>query len=153
MGVTCSESRSMIARIPQRTHDDCIICAVAMVMGPPYTYERVLSDSATYPSISDDGKFLAWWENYLRDSGFQITYRQFLDLYDLPRASGTVVGLLHLTHHGLRKGHVVAVDEGGIIDPADGAEDHIEIQSYILTRLQDGFTFDSEFLAIRRIPQ
>ena len=52
----------MITRIPQRTKDDCTICVVAMVMGPPYTYERVLEDSSKYPKSTADGKFPAWWE-------------------------------------------------------------------------------------------
>ncbi len=117
-------------------------------MGDPYTYERVLHDSASFPAVSADGKFPAWWEGYLSNNGFQLTYRRFLDLYDLPRFGGSVVGLLHMTHHRLRKGHIVAVDELGIVDPADGAGDHIEIQDYILSRLEDGFVFDNEFLAI-----
>jgi len=36
----------VIVRIPQRTMDDCVICAVAMVMD--YPYERVLTDSERY---------------------------------------------------------------------------------------------------------
>jgi hypothetical protein len=36
----------MIIRIPQRTQDDCVICTLAMVMGPPYSYERVVAESA-----------------------------------------------------------------------------------------------------------
>ena len=44
-----------ITRIPQRTKDDCTICVVAMVMGPPYTYERVLEDSSKYPKSTPNG--------------------------------------------------------------------------------------------------
>jgi hypothetical protein len=138
----------MIIRIPQRVKEDCVVCAVAMVMGHPYNYERVLRDSANYPAITGDGSFLAWWEGYLRDEGFQITYRRFLDLYELPRFRGSIVGLLHMNIPRLRAGHVVAVDELGIVDPADGAKDHIVIQDYIYSRLEDGFVFDKEFLAI-----
>jgi len=29
----------MMERISQRTEDDCVICVLAMVMGPPYNYE------------------------------------------------------------------------------------------------------------------
>jgi hypothetical protein len=50
----------MIVRIPQRSENDCAICTVAMVMGPPYSYERVLADSNRYPKVSSDGKFLSW---------------------------------------------------------------------------------------------
>ncbi len=138
----------MIIRIPQRAKEDCIVCAVAMVMGHPYDYKRILRDSINYSAISADGKFLPWWEGYLRDEGFQITYRRFLDLYELPRFKGRVVGLLHMNIPYLRAGHIVAVDELGIVDPADGAKDHIDIQDYVLSRLEDGFVFDKEFLAI-----
>jgi hypothetical protein len=53
----------MITRIPQRTKDDCTICVVAMVMEPPYTYERVLEDSSKYPKSTLDRKFPACWGN------------------------------------------------------------------------------------------
>jgi hypothetical protein len=39
----------MIVRISQRTQDDCAICTVAMAMGSPYSYERVLADNVKYP--------------------------------------------------------------------------------------------------------
>ena len=59
---------------PQRTQDDCAICTVAMVMGPPYSYEQVLADSVKYPRITSDGKFFAWWETYFRDERFDSIY-------------------------------------------------------------------------------
>ena len=31
--------------------DDCVICVAAMVMGPPYDYERVLKDSNRYSKV------------------------------------------------------------------------------------------------------
>jgi len=62
----------MIKRIAQRTKDDCKICVVAMVMAPPYTYERVLEDGREYPKSTPDGKFPAWWETYLRDTGIRL---------------------------------------------------------------------------------
>jgi hypothetical protein len=52
----------------------------------------------------------------------------------------------------LERRHVVAVDELGILDPADGAPDHISVQEYVLTRLLQGFRFDDEFLAVRKAP-
>jgi hypothetical protein len=64
----------MITRIPQRTKDDCAICTIAMVMGHPYNYERVLEDSGKYPKIASNGRFPAWWETYLRDEGFDACY-------------------------------------------------------------------------------
>jgi hypothetical protein len=44
----------MIVRIQQRSKDDCAICAVAMVMGSPYSYERVQSDSNKYSKINEN---------------------------------------------------------------------------------------------------
>jgi hypothetical protein len=84
----------MIVHIPQRTQHDCAICAVAMVMGPPYTYERVLEDSHKYPKGSTDGKFPSWWESYLRDEGFEPVYCHFNGLYQLSDYGGSIVGLL-----------------------------------------------------------
>jgi hypothetical protein len=50
----------------------------------------------------------------------------------------------------MKKRHIVAADEIGIIDPADDAPDHIEIGNYILDRKSHGFTFDDDFLAVER---
>ncbi len=140
----------MIERISQRTETDCAICTVAMVMGPPYSYERVLRDSAKYPEVLENGKFRAWWEPYLRTEGFQAVYRPFLDLYNLPRFRGRLVGLLGMTITQMEKRHIVAADEIGIIDPAGEAPDHIEIGTYIMDRKSQGFTFDDDFLAVER---
>jgi len=81
----------MIQRIPQRAKDDCAICVVAMVMGPPYSYERVTEDSLRYPKVTSEGKFPAWWETYLRDERFDICYCRFDGLHALPDYAGTVV--------------------------------------------------------------
>jgi hypothetical protein len=140
----------MIERVPQRTETDCAICAVAMVMGPPYSYERVLRDSGKYPQVLENGKFHAWWEPYFRDERFRAVYRPFLDLYDLPRFRGRVVGLLGMTISHMKMGHIVGVDELGIIDSADNAPDHIEIGEYVLSRKSQGFSFHAEFLAVER---
>ncbi len=101
----------MIERVPQRTQTDCAICVVAMVMAHPYTNERVLNDSIKYAKVSDDGKFYAWWEPYIRDEGFRTVYRPFLDVYELPQFAGRVVGLLGMDLPPLKAGHIVAVDE------------------------------------------
>ena len=37
-----------ITRISQSSQDDCTICAVAMLVGKPHRYERVLVDSRKY---------------------------------------------------------------------------------------------------------
>ena len=123
-----------------------------MILGKAYPYERVVTDSGRYEQISADGKFLGWWEPYFRDEGLQNVYRPFLDLYDLPRFSGKVVGILGWTLHSKHMRHVVVVDELGIVDPADDAPDHIDIAEYILSRRTQGVVFDEDFLAIQ-LPQ
>lgn len=67
----------MITRIPQRTKDDCTICVVAMVMGPPYTYERVLEDSSKYPKSTPDGKFRHGGKPICAIEGFDFRYCRF----------------------------------------------------------------------------
>jgi hypothetical protein len=147
----------MIIRIPQRTEDDCATCAVAMVMGPPYSYERVLADSGKYSKTSGDGKFVCWWETYLGDEGFQTAWRPFSDLYSLPHFAGSVVGLLGMYLPDLGKGHIVAVDELGVVDPATTAPAHIALQDYVSARPDgapirnpDGAVFHGEFLQVTR---
>jgi hypothetical protein len=140
----------MISRIPQRTEDDCFICTVAMIMGPPYSYERVEQDSARYAKVAPDGKFMAWWELYLRDERFEACYCKFDGLYALTQYRGSVVGMLGMDIPRLRRGHMVAVDELGVVDPADNAPDHVPIQDYILSRLPDGVLLHKEWLAVRK---
>ncbi len=140
----------MIERIPQRGKADCAICAIAMAMGFPYNYDRVLRNSQKYPKILLNGKFYPWWEGYLCDEGFRVCYRPFSDLYQLPRFRGHVVGLLVMSIPRIQAGHIVCVDEIGIIDPADGAQDHIGIDQYVRDRRAQGCIFDREFLAVER---
>lgn len=142
----------MIILIPQRTQDDCAICAVAMVMGPPYSYERVLADSAKYQKISSEGKFSAWWETYFRDEGFESTYCYFDGLHALGQYRGAVAGMLGMDVPHLNRAHIVAVDELGVVDPADNAPDHVPLGAYVRNRLQDGVVFHTEWLAVRKIP-
>lgn len=140
----------MIDRIPQRTQTDCAICVVAMVMGHLYTYERVMNDSMKYAKVAEDDKFYAWWEPYLRDEGFRAAYRPFLDVYSLPQFDGRIVGLVGMGLPHLKVGHIVAVDEIGIIDPANNAPDHMEIAEYVRSRKSQGANFHGEFLAVER---
>ena len=142
----------MIERIAQRGQTDCAICAVAMAMGGPYSYERVLADADRYENVSPEGKYYAWWEGYIRDERFRAVYRPFMDLYQLNAFHGNVVGLLGFDFPHLQQGHLVCVDEVGVIDPADGGADHTEIAQYILNRLDDGARFHEEFLAVERRP-
>jgi hypothetical protein len=89
-----SRLAKMITHIPQRAMPDCAICTLAMVMGGPYGYERVLTDSAKYPQQTNNGKFYPWWNRYLNDEGFLTRYRPFNDVYALPHYGGAVVGIL-----------------------------------------------------------
>lgn len=142
----------MIVRIPQRTRDDCTICTVAMVMGAPYTYERVLADSDRYSKVSSDGKFLAWWEHYLGEEGFEGVYCRFDGLYALKDYAGAVLGMLGMDIPHLKSMHIVAVDEFGVVDPADNAPEHVPISHYVKNRKQDGLVFHEEWLAVRKKP-
>ncbi len=119
-------------------------------MGQPYSYRRVLRDSAKYPAATRDGKFQAWWETYRAAEGFQAVYRPFADLYQLPAFGGRVLGILAMMVPHLSMEHVLAVDEGGIVDPADNAPDHIAIGEYVVNRLGDGFKFDEVFPAVQK---
>ena len=139
----------MIIRIPQRGQDDCVICTVAMVMGLPYSYERVLADSSKYPHYAD-GKYSAWWETYLHDEGFENTYCKFDGLCALGQYGGVVVGMLGMDIPRLNRGHVVAIDENGVVDPADNAPDHVPLDHYVWNRKQDGVVFHPEWLAVRK---
>lgn len=106
--------------ISQRTDDDCTICAVAMVMGPPYTYERVAEDRKKYPLKNEDGRALPWWKDYLRDEGFEVEYatlndlKRFSDFESLPEGSRAL--LVYQIPH-MKMGHIVAIDRDGVIDP------------------------------------
>ena len=142
----------MIVRIPQRTQDDCVICTVAMVMGPPYSYDRVFADSGKYPKVSSDGEFLSWWENYLCDERFEGTYCRFDGLHSLKQYGGAVVGMLGMDIPYLKRSHLVAVDEVGVVDPADNAPDHILLDDYVYARTKDGVIFHDEWLAVRKQP-
>jgi hypothetical protein len=140
----------LITRIPQRAKDDCAICVVAMVMGSPYTYERVLHDSHKYPKVSSDGKFPEWWATYLHDEGFDACYCRFNGLHALPDFRGNVLGMLAMDIPHLKAAHIVAVDEIGVVDPADNASDHIPLLEYVLNRVNGGAVFHDEWLAVRK---
>jgi hypothetical protein len=140
----------MIVRIPQRTQDDCAICVVAMAMGPPYSYERVLADSAKYPKISSDGKFSAWWEAYFHDEGFEGIYCHFDGLHALGQYGGAIVGMLGMDIPSLQRSHVVAVDEFGVVDPADNAPDDVPLMEYVNSRIRDGVVFHKEWFAVKK---
>ena len=48
----------------------------------------------------------------------------------------------------LKQGHVVAVDELGVVNPATNAPDHVSLDSYVRTRTKEGAIFHTEWLAV-----
>jgi hypothetical protein len=63
---------------------------------------------------------------------------------------GEVCGMLGMDIPHLNRGHIVAVDEIGVVDPADSAPDHVPLDHYAWNRKRDGVIFHSEWLAIRK---
>jgi hypothetical protein len=70
--------------------------------------------------------------------------------YDLWKEDGRTVGILGMTIPHIKRRHVAAVDQAGVIDPADGSPDRVHLADYIESRLPQGFVFDTEFLALVR---
>jgi hypothetical protein len=128
-----NRTSNMMEKISQRTHDDCTVCVVAMVMGPPYTYERVLRDSEKYPKADREGHGLAWWKDYLNDEGFQAELRplsdprSFSDLASLPDDSRAML-VFRIPHP--RTGHIVAIDSFGVIDPQENPAGYRSISDF-----------------------
>src|SRR5579863_9964713 len=141
----------MLIRVSQRTEDDRTVAVVATVMGPPYTYERVLADRLRYRLFNSDGSFSAWWETYLRDSDFPNEYRPLGQLPQVVR-SGTVVGILMLAPQVAgQQGHVVAVDEYGFVNPSTGWPDRISSLHELIQecrRLGHEYQAERDFLVV-----
>lgn len=120
-------------KISQRTGDDCLICVLAMVMGPPYSYERVLEDSKKYRQTDDQGRFVAWWADYLKDEGFEVEHRTmsdpttFSDLASLPEGSRAML-VFRMPH--LRINHIIAIDHYGVIDPQDHPAEYQSVADF-----------------------
>jgi hypothetical protein len=123
----------MMEKISQRTEDDCVICVLAMVMGPPYNYERVLQDSKKYRRTDDKGRTVAWWKDFLEDEGFEIEQRplsdsrSFSDLASLQENSRAML-VFRMPH--LKIGHVVAIDRCGVIDPQDDPAEYKDVDDF-----------------------
>lgn len=67
----------------------------------------------------------------------------------LQEASGAVLGLLALQSPICRAAHLLATDELGFIDPADGFPDHVSFDGYLPHKALSGFTpADPDFLAV-----
>lgn len=144
----------MLKRVCQRGDDDCAIAVVATVMGPPYTYERVLSDSLRYPHFPRDGRFSAWWETYLRGAGFSNEYHPLCQLRNLV-TTADVAGILMLAPKVAgQAGHVVAVDEYGFINPSTNWPDRIASLHELISeysRLGYEYEPDQDFLAVHLV--
>ena len=85
----------------------------------------------------------------MRDEKFETCYCQFDGLSALWQYWGKVVGILGMDIPHLASGHLVAVDELGVVDPSTGAPPHVPLQEYIPSRLLDGVRFHDEWLAVR----
>jgi len=101
--------------------------------------------------MNADRMFSAWWETYFRDEGLDSCYCAFQGLYSLPNYCGSVVGILMMNIPHVGMGHIVAVNEFGVIDPADNAPNHISLKGYILGRIPDGVVFENNWLAVRKL--
>jgi hypothetical protein len=141
----------MLMRVSQRTDDDCTIAVVATVMGPPYAYDRVAADRQRYRLFNSDGTVSAWWETYLRDSDFPNEYRPLRQLLQLV-SSGTVVGILMLApQFAGQRGHMVAIDECGFINPSTGWPDRVRSLRELVQecgRLGYEYQPEQDFLAV-----
>ena len=120
-------------KISQRAKDDCVICVLTMIMGPPYTYERVLQDSKKYRQMDDRGLYRAWWADYLGDEGFEVEYKplsdpeSFSDLASLPENSRA---MLVFQMPRLEVGHIVAIDQCGVVDPLDHPAEYQSVADF-----------------------
>lgn len=144
---------AILSRVEQRFENDCSVAAVSTVMGPPYTYERVLADNPHYATISETGMYFAWWEKYLWDAGFPNRYYPISCLHFTKRPD--IVGLLMLCPTKGKIGHVVAVDELGVINPALHWPERLRDVCELLKEYHriTGFvpyTLEGEFLAVWR---
>jgi len=138
-----------VVRIDQRTMDDCAICTVAMVLGD--TYEQVFADRwGRYAQV--DNK-TSWWELYFDEEGRRVKYLPLAERKVVQVNDSNVLGVLGLSHPTARKGHVVVLDELGVVDPATGLPEHMGFARWRAARMSQGFVLDSDFLAVseRRI--
>ena len=141
-------------KIPQRTEDDCVICVLAMVMGPPYNYERVLQDSKKYRQTEDKGRSVAWWKDYLEDEGFEIEHtplsdsRSFSDLASLPENSRAML-VFRMPH--LKIGHIVAIDRCGVIDPQDHPAEYRSVDDFCgIFKIEGWQLYSPHFWLVRK---
>jgi hypothetical protein len=141
-------------RISQRTEDDCVTCVLAMVMGPPYNYERVLQDSRKYQKTDKERRGLAWWVDYLKEQGFEIEQRSlsdlksFSDLASLPVDSRAML-VFRIPH--MKMGHIVAIDQFGVIDPQDHPAEYRSVDDFRwIFRIEGWRLYSRDFWLVRK---
>lgn len=137
-----------LKRVEQQRENDCTIAVVASVMGPPFTYERVLRDN---PGYAQDKS--AWWETYLWKAGFPNRYYPVSCLHFAQREE--IVGILTLVPIQGQTGHVVAIDELGVINPAMRWPERLRdvddlLREYRRIKGFDVYVSESDFLAVWR---
>lgn len=141
----------MLTRIPQRTDSDCVIATVATVMGTPYTYEQVRRGLERYPQLTPDGLHASWWETYLWDEKFPNEYHSTSRLQSIVGPPANIVGIVMLRPTAGTRGHVIAVDEYGCINPATNWPNRIPTLDELLAEyLRLGCRYEPEehFLAV-----
>jgi len=144
----------LMEKISQRTEADCVVCVLAMVMGQPYTYERVLEDSEKYPKTNAAGQTIAWWKDYLSDEGFEVEMRplsdpkSFSDLACLPEDSQAML-VFQIPH--MKIGHIVAIDKFGVIDPQDHPAEYRSVDDFCgIFRAMGWRLYSAHFWLVRR---
>jgi hypothetical protein len=104
-----------------------------------------LSDSHKYQQQAEDGKYIAWWEYYLKDEGFEIEYRPLKELRSIKKGT---VGLLVFRKPLEAIGHIVAIDEVGVIDPLTNPAKHENLDSFWeIFQLEEWQLYHKQFLA------
>jgi len=141
-------------KISQRTAADCVVCVLAMVMGQHYTYERVLQDSKKYPKTNAAGQTIAWWKDYLSNEGFEVEMRplsdpkSFSDLASLPEDSRAML-VFEIPH--MKIGHIVAIDQLGVIDPQDHPAEYRSVDDFCgIFRVKGWRLYSAHFWLVRR---
>ncbi len=144
----------MMEKISQRTEDDCVVCVLAMVMGPPYTYERVLEDSKKYPRRDVEGRTIAWWIDYLKNKGFEIELRplldlrSFSDLASIPEDSRAML-VFQIPH--MKMGHIVAIDRFGVIDPQERPAEYRSVLDFCeIFKIESWRLYSAHFWLVRK---
>jgi hypothetical protein len=120
-------------KISQRAGNDCVICVLTMVMGRPYTYEKVLQGSEKYVRTNAAGHTVTWCKDYLNDEGFEIEIRPLLDpelFSDLASLLKDSRAMLVFEIPHMKIGHTVAIDRFGVIDPQNHPAEYKSVDDF-----------------------